>query len=409
MAKKIGIGIRKRGNAYQFRVSGGYRSDGTQIEHTRTWHAPSDVSSTAKADRLARSAYAEFERSCAGRAELQENMRFSELAEWYMQNYACELKPQTYTGYEQKLNAYLLPEFGNRKLRDFSPSLLTEYYKSVSGIRKSALSLGTIKSFHKILNSVFSVAVRQGFISENPCKNAILPKKKLDLQEKKRYYMTPEEMQLFLSITQESTQENTIYRLLLYTGMRVGECLALSWSDVNFSAGTISICHNLVYANHEYSLSTPKSAAGKRTIAISDTVRNLLLEQKERSAQRVRVLGDRVKHPNMVFISVNGNYVSRNSLSNRFHRLVSGTQIDFMTLHMLRHSNASLLINAGVDIKIVSEHLGHADIDTTADVYVDIFASTKKATATLIDSVLSSKNNGQITDKSNIVPFRKAK
>lgn len=405
---KIDTGIRKRGNAYQFRVPCGYRPDGTQIVKNRTYHPP-EGTLPKRAEKLAKQAYAEFQRECAGRSELQENMRFSELVEWYMQNYACDLKPQTYAGYSQKLNAYLLPEFGNRKLKDFSPSLLTEYYKSVSGIRKDVLSLGTIKTFHKILNSVFSVAVRQGFIAENPCKNAILPKKKPDLQENKRYYMTPEETQLFLSMTQEPTQENTIYRLLLYTGMRIGECLALSWSDINFSAGTISICHNLVYANHEYSLSTPKSAAGKRTIAISDAVRSLLLDQKERTAQRTRVLGDRVKHHNMVFISVNGNYVSRNCISNHFHQLVSGTPISFMTLHMLRHSNASLLINAGVDIKIVSEHLGHAGIDTTADIYVDIFASTKKATATLIDNALSGENNGQIMDKSNIVPFRKAK
>lgn len=62
--------------------------------------------------------------------------------------------------------------------------------------------------------------------------------------------------------------------------MRIGECLALSWSDINFSSGFISIHHNLVYADHKYIIGTPKSAAGTRTIALSDTVRDLLLEQK---------------------------------------------------------------------------------------------------------------------------------
>lgn len=407
MAERIDTGIRKRGNSYQFRVFRGYRADGTQIEKLRTWHAPADVTSPSKADKLAKAAYAEFVHTCTGNADLKENMRFSELAEWYMQNYACNLKPQTFSGYEQKLNTYLLPEFGTRKLKDFSPALFTEFYKTVSGIRKTSLSLGTIKTFHKILNSIFSVAVKQGFIPSNPCKNAILPSMPSD--NKKRYYMTPEETQLFLSMTKESTQENTIYKLLLYTGMRIGECLALSWSDINFSSGFISIHHNLVYADHKYIIGTPKSASGTRTIALSDTVRDLLLEQKKRAKERVRILGDKIVNANMVFISEKGNYVSRNYISNRFHMLVAKTPLNFMTIHMLRHSNASLLINAGVDIKIVSEHLGHADIDTTADIYVDIFASTKKATATLIDDALSGKNNGQTTVKSNIVPFRKIK
>lgn len=113
----------------------------------------------------------------------------------------------------------------------------------------------------------------------------------------------------------------------------------------------------------------------------------------------------------MPLISVSSmiNPINQHISSSKHKMLVAKTPLNFMTIHMLRHSNASLLINAGVDIKIVSEHLGHADIDTTADIYVDIFASTKKATATLIDDALSGKNNGQTTVKSNIVPFRKIK
>ena len=80
-----------------------------------------------------------------------------------------------------------------------------------------------------------------------------------------------------------------------------------------------------------------------------------------------------------------------------------------MTLHMLRHSNASLLINSGVDIKIISEHLGHNEIGTTADVYADIFASTKQATASLIDGCLKKEpNKQQINNTTKIIPFKRA-
>lgn len=134
------------------------------------------------------------------------------------------------------------------------------------------------------------------------------------------------------------------------------------------------------------------------------------MEQKKRHMKLVHVLGHRIKHPEMVFISEKtGDYVSRNSLSNRFKQMVADTPISFMTLHMLRHSNASLLINHGVDIKIVSEHLGHNEIGTTADIYADVFASTKIATASLIDEALKEEpDKGQIKDNAKIIQFKKA-
>ena len=221
--------------------------------------------------------------------------------------------------------------------------------------------------------------------------------------------MTPEETQYFLQLTSEPSQDNTIYRLLLYTGMRVGECLALSWSDIDFLHGFIHINHNLVYANNQTFISTTKTASSIRSVAISATTKELLMEQKKRHMQLVHVLGDRVQHPDMVFISQAGKYVSRNALSSRFKQMVTGTPIGFMTLHMLRHSNASLLINHGVDIKIVSEHLGHNEIGTTADIYADVFASTKIATASLIDDALKKEHDkGQIKDNAKIIQFKKA-
>lgn len=404
----IDTGIVRRGKAFLFKVYCGYKPDGKQICKTRTWHPPEGVTEK-KAVKLAKLAYADFKRECTNAYDLKDSMRFSELVEWYALHYAPNLKPQTWQGYQHKLNAYLLPEFGNRKLKDFSPAILTEFYQTVSGKRKERLSYTSLQAFQKILNSLFSCAVRQGFIEKNPCKNAIVPKT-AGQSAKKRFYMTPEETQYFLQITSEPSQDNTIYRLLLYTGMRVGECLALSWSDIDFLHGFIHINHNLVYANNQTFISTTKTASSVRSVAISPTIRELLMEQKKRHMQLVHVLGDRVQHPDMVFLSQSGKYVSRNALSSRFKQMVTGTPIGFMTLHMLRHSNASLLINHGVDIKIVSEHLGHNEIGTTADIYADVFASTKIATASLIDDALKKEQNkGQIKDNAKIIPFKKAK
>ena len=87
----------------------------------------------------------------------------------------------------------------------------------------------------------------------------------------------------------------------------------------------------------------------------------------------------------MVFTSANGNYKDRSGLNTSLRRFLKGSNLEFLTLHCLRHSNATLLLNAGVDIKVVSEHLGHSDIGVTADIYADILDATRRKTADILD------------------------
>lgn len=93
----------------------------------------------------------------------------------------------------------------------------------------------------------------------------------------------------------------------------------------------------------------------------------------------------------MVFTTENGNYIDRSRLNTQFRNFVKDTDFDFITLHSLRHCNATLLINSGIDLKIVSELLGHSDVSTTANVYADVLQSSKARVADLIS--LKLKNN----------------
>ena len=93
--------------------------------------------------------------------------------------------------------------------------------------------------------------------------------------------------------------------------------------------------------------------------------------------------------PEMVFTSANGNYRDRSALRTSFKRFLKGTEFEFLTLHQLRHCNATLLLNSGVDLKIVSEHLGHCDIGVTANIYADVLKSTKAKVADLVSLKLA--------------------
>ena len=94
-------------------------------------------------------------------------------------------------------------------------------------------------------------------------------------------------------------------------------------------------------------------------------------------------------HPKMVFTSTLGNYRDRSALNTSFKRFLKGSGFEFLTLHQLRHCNATLLLNSGVDLKVVSEHLGHCDIGVTANVYADVLKSTKMKVAELVSLKLA--------------------
>ncbi len=166
--------------------------------------------------------------------------------------------------------------------------------------------------------------------------------------------------------------------------MRSGECLALSWENIDFDNMTISIEHNLADVGGKHWLTTPKTESSIRTIGMSETLAQIFREQKLYQDQLITALGKTFAHPEMVFTSSRGNYRDRSCLSTSFKRFLRGTEFEFLTLHSLRHCNATLLLNSGVDLKIVSDHLGHCDIGVTANIYADVLKSSKEKVANLV-------------------------
>ena len=117
---------------------------------------------------------------------------------------------------------------------------------------------------------------------------------------------------------------------------------------------------------------------------MSETVAALLLEHRKHQFELMQAVQP-FEHGEMVFTSERGNYKDRSCLNTGFKRFLKGTEFEGLTLHCLRHCNATLLIAAGVDLKIVSEHLGHSDVGVTANVYADVLDSTRRRTAEILE------------------------
>ena len=375
--------ITKRGDAFRIKVSLGYDENKKQIVKSTTFVPPKGTT-PKKAQKLAEEYAFEFERHCKGYTQLNENMRFSELADWYFENYApVELKEGTVYNYKSAYNNHIKPVLGNVRVKDINTPRLTQFVQSLK------LQPETVRKIYVVLQSIFHRGVEQGFIRDTPCRNVILPKNR---NKKKKPVLDEEQTRRFMTLIEEKKCDPDIKRIikvLLYTGMRCGECLALSWNDINFEEMTISIEHNLADVGGKHWLTTPKTESSIRTIGMSQALADIFREQKKYQEQLIEALGEDFSHPEMVFTSASGNYRDRSSLGTSLKRFLRGTEFDFLTLHSLRHCNATLLLNSGVDLKVVSDHLGHCDIGVTANIYADVLKSTKTKVADLVSLKLA--------------------
>ena len=374
--------INKRGDTFQIVVTLGRDTNGKKIRKTTTYKPPENTT-PKKAEKLAAEFAVEFERKCKGMTSLNENMRFVDMCEWFINNYAKnELKEITAYNYESQIKNHLLPELGNIKLKDFTPAKITAFFSTRD------YAPATCRKVYIIMQSVFARAVEQGFLKETPCTKAVILPKAKTAKEKKPFLDENQAKEL-LSMVQDYSQFNTIIKVLLYTGMRSGECLALRWQDIDFENRTIHIENTLTDVGGKHWLQPPKTATSNRYIALSDILADIFREQKKYNDEKLSKLGKLYTYPEMVFTTESGNFVDRSGLNTQFRRFVKGTDFDFITLHSLRHCNATLLINSGIDLKIVSELLGHSDVSTTANVYADVLKSSKAKVADLISLKLN--------------------
>ena len=390
--RKVDTGIIQRGKTYRFTVYMGYDVNGRQIRKTTTFVPPTGLTQK-KADKLAKEEYVHFSNRCKGLFNLKENMRFSELVEEYYRLYVPNnLKPITAYNYQKHIDYHFMEYFGNKKLKDITTASISHFFathKTIVRGEMKTLSPANAKRIYCILQSLFKFAVMQGCIKETPCKNVMLPKKN-PLEEQKQMHLTAEELPKFLELfTTEYSAFNTIILTLLHTGMRSGECLGLQWEDIDFQQRKIHIRHNLTDVGGNHFLTTPKTATSIRDLYMNDNLIALLKKHKAEQRKLQLALGSTFSHPEMVFTSSTGNYKDRSSLNTSLKRFLKGTGFEYLTLHKLRHTNATLLLNNGIDLKIVSEHLGHADIHITAETYTAVLDSSRIKTATLMEQILT--------------------
>jgi integrase len=306
------------------------------------------------------------------------------LTEDWLPGIKATIRPSTWDHYRRHVTGYVLHGIGGLKLSELRPAQLNAFYAAllVSGrrtqtaVKGAGLSPKTVRHIHTMLHKAFSDAVRWGQLSSNPADRAEPPR--APTPEMKVW--SAEQLRSFLDHVRDD-RLFAVWLLMATTGMRRGEVVGLRWCDVDLDAGRLSVVQTVIMVNREILLSEPKTARGRRSIALDvTTVAALRQLHRLRLEERLR-LGPYYTDSGLVAVHEDGQPVNPRLWSTWFVRRAAETGLPRIRLHDLRHSYATAALAAGIPAKIVSERLGHASIALTLDTYSHVLPNMQEQAA----------------------------
>jgi integrase len=298
------------------------------------------------------------------------------LEEWLFEYKKKIIKNTTFANYKQIIDLYITPKLGNFIISELT-TIQIQYY-----INNIAHSSRTIKYAYILLKMALEHAVAVKLIKENPCKNVILPKQK----KSNIKILDEKEFEIFID-TIKTHNNGCAFYLAIATGMRKGEILALKWCDIDFKNNLIFIektlsrvklydeDRNSVYKTIIGDCKTDKS---KRIIPIFDDLKKWLQVHYARMKLKFEKKGKKILDEDYIFLTEKHNPLSPRNFSKQFYAILKKCNIEKNKFHVLRHTYASFALSKGMELKVLSELLGHSSYSFTADVYCQILPNKKK-------------------------------
>ncbi|NLB35884.1 MAG: tyrosine-type recombinase/integrase [Clostridiales bacterium] len=246
------------------------------------------------------------------------------------------------------------------------------------------LSPSTVRSYHRLISSILTKAVKWGYITYNPAANAELPK----MKNREAAHLDEEDARRLLELLQhEPIKFRAMITFDLLSGLRRGELLGLRWQDISFEDETITISQTSAYVKGKGTYTdTPKNKTSLRPLKLSRSAFITLREYKEWQDGQKETCGDYWKDKDgRVFTGEDGAPVHPDALTKWFTKFRKRYGFPRVTLHSLRHTYASIMIASGTPLVVVSKRLGHAQVSTTNNIYSHIIRSADEKAATVMD------------------------
>jgi integrase len=313
------------------------------------------------------------------------HLTLEDFLERWLRSSKSSLNKRVWAQYSQIARDYILPELGQRKLVDLHPSQIQALYDKHLA---SGVGVRTVQYVHSILRSCLFQAVKLGVLQKNPVIVTSPPRS----EYKEMQVLNEKEAQLLLttSILKEDRYA-ALYNLALTTGMRQGELLGLKWEDINWERKTLHIQRQLSRApNGALKLTRPKTRGSIRTISIGAATISILKEHQRQQYIEACQKGTAWKELDLVFPTSVGTPTNHGNLLRRsFKPLLDDAGLPEIRFHDLRHTAASLMLNHGVHVLIVSKRLGHAKPSITLDVYGHIMSGMQEEAANIMDDIIT--------------------
>ena len=277
----------------------------------------------------------------------------------------------TYNGYQKQTAKHILPVFGQRQLKDITSMDVETHLLE----KAESISATTAHAINAAWRGIFNYGIRQRLIYDNPCDRITLPKKRRKKTRPEDVYSPEEVRQLESYIAQE--QYGIFFFLALETGMRPQEILALRWDNVDWFNRSIVVMEAVKRYYGKVIIDAPKSDDGVRVIR----VRGVLLERlKVHRAQQSReklIAGSLYQDAGLVVANSIGGLVKVDRLGKVMARICKKAGVRKIPLYHLRHTHATLLLTAGVNIRTLADRLGHSDTYLASNTYAAVMPSSE--------------------------------
>ncbi len=312
------------------------------------------------------------------------NITLRELGDRFLAARSTRVRPSVRDSYAMVLTTRVYPVLGSVRVKDLTPDRLTAFYGTMTGRGGRALSARTRRYTAMVVGSMLRDAVRWGLVARNVADAADPPKVTLT---RTMTTWTPDEVVAFERATADD-RLHAAWTVLLHTGCRRGEALALRWEDIDLDAGRASIVRNLVLTADGPTFGEPKTKRSRRSIDLDgDTIAALRSWRARQAAERLAA-GSAWTDTGLVFTTALGLHLNPGTFSWNFEQAVRRAGVPAIRLHDTRHTHATLLLAAGVHPKVVSERLGHASISITLDTYSHVLPTMQRDAADRFGALL---------------------
>ena len=293
------------------------------------------------------------------------------------------IRPNTLHQYTKIVQDRIVPMLGAISLEDLQPEHVQNLY-----VARSKLGDGprTVRMTHAVLHAALEHALKLGVIDRNPSEATILPKwepKEITILDKCQV------SQMFNA--GKGHRHEALFYLAVTTGMRQGELLGLKWADLDWVNRTIYVIRQLkrdLFRGGTY-FAPPKTKYGQRRVVVGSKALVKLREHQEKQQIERKLADDKWEDNDLIFPNKNGRPMDARSLLRNFKRLLKNAGLPEIRFHDLRHTAASLMLNNGVDVLIVSRRLGHSKPSVTLNIYGHLMPGMQQKAADLMDELLT--------------------